>query len=212
MKKIISLIVCVVLLMSFCITANAAGTAVLNGDSSVTTGNNIEFTVNVSGCMDATSIGVSVTYDDNFELVSGNWLKNGSLSTFDTSTKKGALGVLASPDVNGNIFKLVLKAKTASANAQNVSVNVIVKNGSTEIMNVVVSKSVEINDISYIHGDIDGDEEVSATDLALLKLCLAGAMELEDTAQLAADIDGSGAIDATDLAILKLVLAGAYTL
>lgn len=152
MKKIVCLILSIVLMMSFCITANAAGSASLSGKTSVTVGSNIEFTVNVSGCSDATSIAVSVSCGEGFELVSGTWLKRGSLSTFDKSNKKGALGGLSSPDVNGSVFKLVLKAKSASANAQSVRVNVIAKNGSTEIMNVSPSKSVSINCATHNYG------------------------------------------------------------
>ncbi|MEE1245538.1 MAG: cohesin domain-containing protein [Acutalibacteraceae bacterium] len=152
MKRIISFIVCIILMMSVCITANAAGSSTLNGNSSVTVGSNIEFTVNVSGCSDATSIAVAVSYDGGFELVSGTWLKSGSITKFDTATNKGALGGLSSPDVNGNLFKLVLKAKTASASNQNVSVNVIAKNGSSEIMNVTPSKSVKIDCATHTYG------------------------------------------------------------
>lgn len=138
--------------MSVCLTANAAGGATLSGNSSVTVGSNIEFTVNVSGCGNASSIAVAVSYGNGFELVSGSWLKSGSISKFDTSTNKGALGGLSSPDVNGNLFKVVLKAKTASASAQSVSVNVIAKNGSDEIMNVTPSKSVQINCATHSYG------------------------------------------------------------
>ena len=152
MKKIISLFVTMILMLSVCITVGAAGSSTIVGNSSATVGSNIEFTVNVSGCSDATSIAVAVSYSDDFELVSGEWLKSGSLKTFDALTNKGALGGLSSPDVNGNLFKLVLKAKTASENAQNVSVNVIAKNGSAEIMNVTPSKSVKIDCATHTYG------------------------------------------------------------
>lgn len=152
MKKIISLFVTMILMLSVCITVGAAGSSTLVGNSSATVGSNIEFTVNVSGCSDATSIAVAVSYSDDFELVSGTWLKSGSITKFDTATNKGALGGLSSPDVNGNLFKLVLKAKTASASNQNVSVNIIAKNGSSEIMNVTPSKSVKIDCATHTYG------------------------------------------------------------
>ena len=152
MKKIICLIINIVLVLSFCMTSNAAGTATLNGNTSVTVGSNIEFTVNVSGCSDVSSIAVAVTMGDGFEIVSGTWLKSGGLKTFDTSKLKGSLGLLETPDVNGNLFKLVLKANTASANAKSVSVNVIAKNGSNEIMNVTASKSVRIYCATHSYG------------------------------------------------------------
>ena len=153
MKRIIGFLVCIILMTSVCITASAVGNSTLNGNSAVTVGSNIEFTVNVSSCGDATSIAVALTYSENFELVSGTWLKSGSITKFDTSTKKGALGGLSSPNVNGNLFKVVLKAKTASTNNQTVSVNVIAKNGSTEIMNVTPSKSVKINCATHNYGN-----------------------------------------------------------
>ncbi len=153
MKKILCLVFSVILMLSLCITANAAGSSALNGNASVTVGSNIEFTVNVSGCGDATSIAVAVTYSDNFELVSGSWLKSGSITKFDTATNKGALGGLSSPNVNGDVFKVVLKAKTASSINQSVSVNVIAKNGSTEIMNVTPSKSIKITCATHNYGN-----------------------------------------------------------
>lgn len=153
MKKIISLIAGMLLVMSICVNVSAAGSSTISGNSSVTDGSNIELIVNVSGCGEATSIAVDVTYGDGFELVSGTWLKAGSMSNFYTTTNKGALGGLSSPDVNGNLFKLVLKAKTVSVNAQNVSVNVIAKNGSSEIMNVTPSKSIKVNCATHTYSN-----------------------------------------------------------
>lgn len=140
-------------MFALCITASAAGDSSLNGDSSVSVGNNIELVVKVNGCDDATSIAVAITSGDNFELVSGTWLKDGSIKTFDATTQKGALGGLSTPDVNGDLFKIVLKAKKASKDLQNVNVNVIAKNGSTEIMNVTPAKSVQINCATHNYGE-----------------------------------------------------------
>ena len=152
MKKITALIISLVLMLALCVPASAAGTAALNGNTSVTVGSNIEFTVSISGCSDASSAGVSVAFDSEFEFVSGTWLKNGGLKTFEQSKLKGGLGMLESPSVNGNLFKLVLKAKTASVSAKNVSVNVVVKNGSTEIMNVTPTKAVKISCATHTYG------------------------------------------------------------
>ncbi len=153
MKKIISLITCLVLMMTVCITASAAGSSTLNGNGSVAVGSNIELTVNVKDCADASSIAVAITFDDGFELVSGSWLKEGSIKVFDTAKNKGSLGGLASPNVNGNLFKLVLKAKTVSADGEKVNVNVIAKNGSNEILNVNASKTVKITCTTHKYGN-----------------------------------------------------------
>ncbi len=144
MKKVISLLFCVCFMLILCVPAYAAGTATLNENASTTDGSTVEFILNVSGCGDATSVAVAVNFDDAFELVSATWLKNGSLNRFDTATNKGVLGGLNSPNINGDVFKLVLKAKTASANAHTVSVNFIARNGSNDIMNVTPTKTVKI--------------------------------------------------------------------
>lgn len=61
-------------------------------------------------------------------------------------------------------------------------------------------------------GDIDGDTLVNTSDLAVMKLYLAGAKTLDDADKSCADIDKSGTVDTTDLAKLKLYLAGAALL
>lgn len=57
-------------------------------------------------------------------------------------------------------------------------------------------------------GDINGDGDVTATDLATMKLFLAGLSNLSDTGLLAGDLNGDGDVNTTDLAALKLRLAG----
>ena len=57
-------------------------------------------------------------------------------------------------------------------------------------------------------GDCNGDLKVDTTDLAVMKLVLAGLSELTESGKLGADLDGDGQVNTTDLAILKLKLAG----
>ena len=145
MKKIISIYLSLIICLSFCFsTAAASPSAALNSASSVTAGENIEFTVVISGCGNISSVAVDVSYDNTFEFVSGSWMKSGSLSNFDKNTMKGALGGLASPDINGNLFKLTLKAKTAGVDSQSVSINVIAKNGAVTVMDTHAAKTVRI--------------------------------------------------------------------
>lgn len=59
-----------------------------------------------------------------------------------------------------------------------------------------------------IAGDLDGDGKVTASDLATLKLILAGIGELSDLGKLGSDLNGDGEVTTSDLAILKLKLAG----
>ena len=119
----------------------------LNGETTATVDGNIEFTVNVSGCnSDVTSVKVDVNYGDNFELVSGDWLKTDySTKDFNLENNNGVLTYEKPSDVNGDLIKIVLKAKTASVDMQTVSVKVVAVNGSNEIINLTSSQSVKIN-------------------------------------------------------------------
>ena len=62
--------------------------------------------------------------------------------------------------------------------------------------------------IAYTFGDCNGDGNVNTTDLAVMKLFLAGVGDLSDTGKLGADLNGDGDVNTTDLAQLKLKLAG----
>ncbi len=153
MKKIISLMVCLVLMMSVCLTAGAAGTTTLNGKDSVTVGSEVELIVNVKDCADASSISVAFTLGEGVELVSGSWIKTGSIAKFDAATLKGALGGLASPDVNGDLFKLVVKAAKVAPNGVEVAVIVTAKKGSDEIFNANAAKVVKIACATHTYGE-----------------------------------------------------------
>ena len=58
---------------------------------------------------------------------------------------------------------------------------------------------------SVTYGDVDGDGVVNTTDLAAMKLFLAGVGEADEKG---ADLNGDKVINTTDLAALKLLLAG----
>lgn len=57
-------------------------------------------------------------------------------------------------------------------------------------------------------GDVNCDGKVDTTDLAVMKLFLAGINDLSDIGLLAGDLNGDGDVNTTDLASLKLKLAG----
>lgn len=146
MKKILSFIIYLMLAVCIAIPASAAGVNVsVTSSSSVTAGSNITFTVSLSGSTSATSGSVAVSFDDNFELVSGEFLKSGALlSNFDPATNKGALAFSSATDMNGEYFKLVLRAKQAGNAAQSVSISVELKNGASTVGSGSTSKSVKI--------------------------------------------------------------------
>ena len=63
-------------------------------------------------------------------------------------------------------------------------------------------------DTQYVIGDINGNDNVDTTDLAILKLFLAGTNELSEKEQLCADLNMDDEVNTTDLAQMKLMLAG----
>ena len=109
---------------------------------------------------------------------------------------------------NGLVFSLNF---TLTENASNGNIELYynpqndfsAENGDRVFFNM---ESGEIPVLQYVRGDCNGDGEVSAGDLAALKLYLAGAAA---TIGEGADIDENGIVDVGDLAGLKLHLAGA---
>lgn len=189
MKKVHLLFLSAVLIFAcVIICVNAAGGASLNGADSVTAGDTVELILSVSDCPDITSVSVAVNYGSDFELVSATWLKTGAITHYDTNTNKGAVAGLDSPDINGDLFKLVLKAVTPSANPQTVSVTVGAKNGTADVMKATAVKSIAIicqshiysdsGDSAYLHtctvcgyvisGNLNGDEEIDNQDVEYL--------------------------------------------
>lgn len=154
MKKILSFIICLILAACIAIPASAAGVNIsVTSSSSVTAGSTITFTVSLSGSASATSGSVAVSFDDNFELVSGEFLKSGALlSNFDPATNKGALAFSSATDMNGEYFKLVLRAKEAGSTAQNVNISVELKNGASTVGSGSAVRSIKITCASHSYG------------------------------------------------------------
>jgi len=90
------------------------------------------------------------------------------------------------------------KKVTLTATAKN-GEDAINVNGSECVINVVAPA------VTVVLGDVNGDGAVDTTDLAELKLYLAG---LQTEVSEGADMDEDGSVDTTDLAMLKLLLAG----
>lgn len=151
MKKVSSLFLLILLVFACGVNVRAAVGAELSGADSVAVGETVELILSVSDCPDASSASVDVSYGEGFELVSGTWIKTGALTHYDTEKNKGAVGGLGSPDINGDLFKLVLKAKTASADAQPVSITTTAKNGVEEVMRATVEKHITISCTAHIY-------------------------------------------------------------
>lgn len=148
MKKIISLLVCLVLVFSLSISAFAAGSAKVNSNSSanvVKLGDTITVTVSLNDCAPFKSMALTPNYDKNvFEMVSGEWLLTGAtLSNFNGTS--AAIAYTPVVEKSGAIFKYVLKVKdNATLNNTTIKTDAVIKNGATPVESVAGSVTVKV--------------------------------------------------------------------
>ena len=128
-----------------CISVSATGeSASCRGNERVTEGQNITLTFSLSGYGEVTSGGVTISHESEFEIVSGTWLKVGALMDFNVANKQGVVGFDGATDINGDVFQLVLMAKTPSANAAIVTATFTMKNGGESLPQTIVTKAIQI--------------------------------------------------------------------
>ena len=156
MKKIISLLAALCVIVSFAVPASAAGFAVSLSSSKndVSAGDTVTFTVSLSGAGKGTSGYIEVAASSNFELISGKFLTaNTQMADFDKNTSDGTVMYNGESDPNGSFCEFVLKAKTASKTAQNVSVTVDIRNGSALLGSIKASRDIKIICASHTFGN-----------------------------------------------------------
>ncbi len=155
MKKVLSIFITMLMFALLVLPVAAAGimVTVTPSAATVTAGETIIYTVSLGGVCKAKSGSISVSYGSDFELVSGEFLKSGAtLSRFDAATNLGALAFQNETDLSGAYFKLVLKAKVASASAQTVRISVTLKNGATEVGSGESTVSTKIGCKNHAYG------------------------------------------------------------
>ena len=154
MKKILSIIICFVLVCSVSVTAFAAGTtASLSGvPTEIKKDATATITVNVSGSPSISSALVQVTLGDGLELVSGEWKKTGIMQDFTVSNGYGVLALSSAGTLDGTVFSFVVKGKTISQTAQNLKVDLTFKSGSSVVGTTSASKTVKVACASHTYG------------------------------------------------------------
>ena len=155
MKKSLSALCALLLLLLVAFPAAAAGITlkITPSATEVTEGQTVTYTIALGGSCTAKSGSVEIDTGDAFEVVSGEFCKTGAmLSNFDTATNLGALAFKDETDFSGNYFKLVLKAKTASATTQSVRVSVTLKSGKTVVGSAENSVSVKVTCKNHTFG------------------------------------------------------------
>ena len=103
-------------------------------------GDEVEIILSLKNSPNAKSIALVFDYDvtNTFTLVSGEWMLTGALlANFDSKTTAcgtAAIAYMSPADVNGNIFKLKLKAKESAALGESiVNVSPVIKNDATTV-------------------------------------------------------------------------------
>ena len=148
MKKIISLLVCLVLVFSLSISAFAAGSAQVNSNPSanvIKLGDTITVTVSLKDSAPFKSMALTPDYDKNvFEMVSGEWLLTGAtLSDFNGTS--AAIAYTPVVEKSGDIFKYVLKVKdNATLKNTTIKTEAVIKNGSTVIASTANATTVKV--------------------------------------------------------------------
>ncbi len=158
MKKIISFIICLIIAFSFVIPASAAEVAsvkVTASSENVKVGDNVTFTVSLSGTASATSALADFSFSDKFTAVSAEWITAGNpaVKDFDVNGKAGVIAYEAANNFNGNYCKIVLKAKESATTAQALNVSVTLKSGDSNVFTGNGSKGVKIVCATHTFGD-----------------------------------------------------------
>ena len=116
MKKIISFLICLVLIFSFSVSAFAAEAVKVNSKTSASTvklGDTITVTVSLSNNAEFKSMALTPVYDESvFEVVSGEWILTGAMiASFDN--KNAAIGYSSAVNKSGDVFKYVFNHKSS---------------------------------------------------------------------------------------------------
>ena len=147
MKKLISILISAILLTAFSVYASAEGFQVSCRASaeSVKAGSKVMLTVSVSNAGLAKSALAQVYAGEAFDVVGGQWVNDdAAISVFNG--EDAVLAFEEETDLNGDLFKVVLKAKADTAAKQDVTVSVTLKNGTEEVAAGTVTQSLSIVD------------------------------------------------------------------
>lgn len=199
-KKYIALIITVLLIM-FCMPFGVSaqnGVSVTANNNSLKAGDTVTFTVTFNAPSEMTAFSYTVCYDSEYlSFVSA------SASDYNSSLD-GKIYYIAEADGVTKVTE-TFTFTCISVGESGIDIKDICCADSNEYTysDVSFSFSVERQTI----GDVNNDCFVNASDLATLKLYLAG--QNVEISKEYSDLNGDGEVNASDLAELKLALAGA---
>ncbi len=150
MRKFITILLLVILVVTLAMPAMAAGTTIVTISADKTTayrGDTINFTVKVSGDGVHTALGLKLSYDTGvFEFVSAKANASGApISDFDTNQKVFTIGYGDAGKHNGTIGTFTLKVKSAAGfSTKSVSGTLTAKNGSSSVSSSMKGASITV--------------------------------------------------------------------
>ena len=138
MKRVLSVLICFVLLCPLAVTVGAVDpftVSVTPDKESAEVGDTAIFTVSLSGAAESSSGSIEVFPGDGIEIVSGEMIAaNTSLSSYDLSKNKGVVAFSSQTVPNGNFARITVNLTGEVSDAWTLGVKVKLNPTGSEAM------------------------------------------------------------------------------
>ncbi len=151
MKKVLLCVISIMLVLAVIVTVSAAApeVALRTAKKQIAIGESVTVVMSVSG-VEAASAHVSIAVPEGLEIVSGKWLKNGTIKDF-----RGSAGVItfgSAIAVEGDLIELVFKGVKDLNEVSKLEATVQFKNGAELVLKKTVSAEVRVICTSHTYG------------------------------------------------------------
>lgn len=152
MKKVLLFVVSVMLMLSMIVTASAAPAISLNAaKDQVAVGETVSVVLSFKGVEAASAAYVTVSVSDSLELVSGKWLKDGTITDFTGNS--GVIAFGSAIALEGSALELTVKGLTASTAKSTVKASVRLVNGPEAVLSTSASAKVQVICAAHTFGE-----------------------------------------------------------
>ena len=167
MKKLLAVLMCFALMLTSFVVALAAEPKVdcTLSAASVKMGDTVTLTVSVSGFAPIRSGAIALNYDTTvFSYVESEWLIDASIKSFDPDKHNGIFAYFPAVghDINGNIFRVVLKALTDATVAGDLKITatpqLLDDNGANAAEGYVAETTVEVLCAEHKYGALVAEQ------------------------------------------------------
>ena len=165
-----------------------------------------DFQYDMTVYFDLTADGEAVTDYSDYEVAAFVGDECRGVGTFQTasSTTYGYLRVRSNQASGEDItFKVYVKSINMEVDVKDFSISFV-----SQSMQGMPSSPVVLNFEPYTPGDANGDGEINASDLALMRNSILGRAITSTFIEAAADANGDGEINAADLALTRNKILG----